>query len=188
MSEKSKTSIWDKVPLLQKLKNIKHIELIVVAIFIVILMIIYLSSGQSKTKSSTSTGAEFDINKYAENLEKRLTAVISEINGAGKVSVMITLDGGMSYEYAKECEEVTTSSSLTGGTNTKTTSSESVVIVNQNGKSTPLVVREIYPDVSGVVVVSSGASNVAVKMNIINAVTTLLGVSDNKIQVIIGGK
>lgn len=188
MSEKrEKQSVWDRVPFLQKLKNVKHIEIIVIAIFITILALIFLSS-QAKKSGSTAQISEFNLEVYTKNLENRLSLVLGEINGAGKVSVMVTLDGGISYEYAKESEEVTTTSAITNGTNTKTTTSESVVIVTQNGKSTPLIVREIYPEVSGVVVVSSGAGNVAVKLNIINAVSTLLGVSENQIQVLVGSK
>ena len=188
MSEKqSKSSIWDRVTFLQKLKNVKHIELIVIAIFIVILAIIYISSTTSGS-SRSSGDVEFNLDSYTRNLENKLCSVLGEINGAGKVSVMITLDGGISYEYATESEEVTTSSSITSGTNTKKTVNESVVIVSQNGKSTPLIVREIYPEVSGVVIVCSGASNVAVKLNIISAVSTLLGVNENQIQVLVGCK
>ena len=185
MSEKSKSSAWDRVPFLTRLKNIKHIELIVVAIFVVVLAVIYISSTSSNTVSTTG---EFNIEAYSNSLEKKLENVLGEISGVGKVSVMVMLDGGMKYEYAKESEEVTTSSSLTSGTNSKTTTNESIVMINQNGKSTPLIIREYYPDVCGVVVVCSGASNVAVKLNIINALSTLLGVDSNRIEVLVGGK
>lgn len=184
MSEK-KSSVWDRLTILQKLKNIKHIEFIIISIFLVILAIIFFSSNTDSKKNETSISG-FDIAQYAQILEKRLSVVLSEINGAGRVTVMITLDGGMSYEYATESEEVTTSSSITSGTNSKTTKSESVVIVTQNGKSSPLVVKEIYPGIAGVVVVCSGAGSVAVKLDIINAITTLLDVDDSKVQVLVG--
>ena len=37
MSEKTKTNLWDKVPFLTRLKNIKHIEVIVAVIFVAVL-------------------------------------------------------------------------------------------------------------------------------------------------------
>ena len=183
MSEKS--SIWDKIPFLQKLKNIKHVEVIIIAIFFVVLAVIFFSN-KTTSKTSSIESESLTVEQYQEQLEFKLENVLSKIEGAGSVSVMITLNGGISYEYATESEEVTTSSSVTNGTNTKTTVTEKVVIVSVNGKSTPLVVREIYPDVSGVVVVSSGASNVAVKLNILSAVQTLLGVPDGNIEILIG--
>ena len=61
-----------------------------------------------------------------------------------------------------------------------------IIVVTQNGKSSPLIVKEIYQNISGVVIVASGAENVEVRLNIINAVETVLGVSANKIQVLSG--
>ena len=148
---------------------------------------IYFSTSKGGESNSKITDT-FNLQAYVTSIENRLESVIGDISGVGRVSVMITLDGGMSYEYAKESEEVTTSSSVGNGTNSKTTMSESVIIVTQNGKNTPLVVREIFPSVSGVLVVCSGANNVAVKLNIISAVSTLLGISENRIQVLPGNK
>ncbi len=188
MSNKSDdVSLWDKIPLIQKLKSIKHFEFILIGIFVAVLGVIYLSSKPTNSQKNNES-TSFDLQVYTSSIEKRLESVIGDISGVGRVSVMVTLDGGMSYEYAKESEEVTTTSSVSGGSNSKTTVNESVVIVTQNGKNTPLIVREIYPNVSGVLVVCSGAGNVAVKLNIINAVSTLLGVSENKIEVLPGNK
>ena len=99
---------------------------------------------------------------------------------------MITLDGGMRYEYATESEEVTTSTEVGDNTNSKTTITEEVVIVTINGKSTPLVIKESYPKIIGVVVVASGAAKAQVKLNIMNAITALLDVTDANIQILIG--
>ena len=184
MSDKMK-STWDRIPFLQKLKNIKHIEVIVISIFVVVLAIVYLSSINSGSTSSDNY-SDATLEEYANYLESKLSNVIGQIDGAGKVSVMLTFDGRITYEYATENEEVTTSSSVTNGTNTKTTVNEKVIIVTQNGKSTPLIVKEIYPPISGVIVVSSGAESVGVRLNIISAVETVLGISPNKVQVLTG--
>lgn len=187
MSEKKQSlTLWDKVPFLQRIKNIKHIELIGVAIFVIILFVVYMSSNTST--DGVLVQEEFNVNEYTTNLENRLSNVLGEIVGVGKVSVMITCDGGMRYEYAKESEEITTSSSLTSGTNSKSTNNESVILINQNGKQVPLIIREYYPDINGVLVVCSGAKDIGVKLNIINAVSTLLSIDENKIQVLAGGK
>ena len=50
----------------------------------------------------------------------------------------------------------------------------------------PLIIKESYPDVCGVVVVASGAGNVQVKLNIMKAIKTLLNVKDENIQILIG--
>ncbi len=187
MSEKKeKSSFWDKVPFIHKLKNIKHIELILLGIFAIVLVVVYSSSIGSKTKT-TELATEFSAEQYSSYLESKMENILSNIAGAGSVKVMITLDGGMRYEYATESEEVTTSNEIGGSTNTKTTKSEEVVIVTINGKSTPLVIKETYPEICGVVVVASGASNAQVKLNMMKSIVTLLNIKDSCVQILSSG-
>ena len=184
MSEKSKA--FDKISLLQKIKNIKHIEFIIIGIFLLILAAVYFSSS-TKTSQTENGSCVQNLEEYGEYLESKLESVLKNIDNAGNVKVMITFSGRITYEYATEKEEVTTSSSVTSGTNSKTTTNEKLIIVMQNGKETPLIVKEIYPPIAGVVVVASGAGNVAVKLNIMSAVETVLDIEPNKIQILVGG-
>lgn len=187
MSEKKeKISFWDKIPFLQKIKNIKHIEFILLGIFAIILIFVYSTTLKSKT-SKTDSVTEFSADEYANYLEDKLAGILSNISGAGTVKVMITLDGGMKYEYATENQEITTSNEVGGNINTKITKSEEVVLVTINGKSTPLVIKETYPDICGVVVVASGASNALVKLNMMRSITTLLNIKESCIQIMVGG-
>lgn len=81
MTDKKQKSNWlSNSKLFQKLKSIKHIEIIIAVIFAVIVLLIYLSSVNpvKKTQSSAST-----------NLEMRLESILSDIEGAGNVSVLI---------------------------------------------------------------------------------------------------
>lgn len=81
MTDKKQKSSWlSNSKLFQKLKSIKHIEIIIAVIFAVIVLLIYLSSINpvKRTQSSAST-----------NLETRLESILSDIEGAGNVSVLI---------------------------------------------------------------------------------------------------
>ena len=177
----------EKFSILKKLKKIKHIEFIILGIFVFVLGCIYFSSGSNpKNNSDQQSGSSLE--DYADYLETKLCKVISALDGVGSANVMITFDGDITYEYAIEKEEVTTSSSVSGGANSKTTIKEEIVIVNKNGVSTPLVIREIYPNIDGVVVVYNGANDVAVKLNIVSVVQTLINVKFDKIQVFFGDK
>lgn len=182
---KEKNSILDRVPFLQKLKNIKHIEYIIIGIFVVILAVIYMSS-TSKSNSNSATNAETSLEEYGNYLETKLKNVLGDIKGVGSVSVMITFNGRITYEYATETEETTTTSSVTSGSNTKTVTKEEVILINKNGQQVPIIVKEVYPEIAGVVIVASGAKDVSVRLNIISATTTLFDISDNNIQVLIG--
>ena len=87
MNEQKRTSIkW-----LDKLKKIKHIEIYIAVIFVVVLLLVYLSStGNSKKQSSDYT--ETNIMSYVDNLETNLEEILSNIAGVTNVKVMITLN------------------------------------------------------------------------------------------------
>lgn len=90
MSDKSKVRFkW-----LEKIKNVKHIEIIVIAIFLVVLLLIYFSTPRSKSSSNSITkeSTELTITRYVDNLETDLESTISKIRGVSNVNVLITLN------------------------------------------------------------------------------------------------
>lgn len=50
-------------------------------------------------------------------------------------------------------------------------------------KGEPIVLKEEMPEILGVVVVAKGATNAAVRLNIVRTVQVLLGVTYDKIEV-----
>ena len=80
----------------EKLRNIKHIEIYITIIFAVILILIFFSSTGSNKKtyasSKQSVSQEHTINAYVDEIETKLEDILSKINGASNVSVMVTLD------------------------------------------------------------------------------------------------
>ncbi|MBR6779143.1 MAG: hypothetical protein IKM43_03270 [Clostridia bacterium] len=82
---------------LEKLKKIKHIEVYVAILFIVILALIYLSNFKSDNASKTTkdtTTKELTITAYVDDLEHNLEEILTNIGGITNVKVMITLDMG----------------------------------------------------------------------------------------------
>ena len=79
---------------LQKLKNIKHIEIYLAIIFIVIVMLIYMSSTKTKSISNVtdSTESELNVTAYVDKLERNLADILTNIGGVSNVKVMITLN------------------------------------------------------------------------------------------------
>ena len=77
-----------KFNILEKIKNIKHIEIIVVVIFCAVLLLIYSTSFSNK-KTENVTISTLTTEEYADYLENKLTSVLGHIQGAGKVNVMI---------------------------------------------------------------------------------------------------
>ena len=175
----------NKLNIFEKIKNIKDIEIIIVVIFCAVLLLIYSTSFSNK-KTENVTITTLTTEEYANYLENKLTSVLGHIQGAGKVNVMITLACGIEYVYATNMEEVTTSSQNSGTTTTKTTKSEDLILVSVSGKSTPIVIKQNLPKVSGVIIVASGAKNINTRLELQKAVEALLDIEANNIEILIG--
>ena len=170
-----------------KLFSGKYIRLIILVVLLLVGILILLPDSNKVTAKQTSS---LNVNstfittlQYCSKLEEKLKSVLSSVKGAGNVDVMIAVDGSPELVYAKNSDEkVSTNSS---GTTTSSNSS-SPIIVTVNGSDNALILTENLPAVKGVIVVSSGANDVSVKMDILNAVSKLLDISIDKISVLKG--
>lgn len=178
-TKQKKQNFWDKI------KGIKHFEIIIVVAFCAILLLIYSSTFSSDNQQENTLTA-LTTEEYANYLENKLSNVLSQINGAGNVSVMITLSCGIEYVYATNTTEETTTQTVAGTTTTQTTKTEEIILVSVSGKNSPIIIRENLPKVSGVVVVSSGANNISVMLELQKAVMALLEVNAEDIEILVG--
>ncbi len=126
---------------------------------------------------------------YEEALEAKLANLLSQVKGAGAVAVSITLENGVTQEYARNTvreSRTIQERDTSGGVRTTTESKESdqVLLGRDNGIDRPVMVREIKPAVKGVLVIAEGAADSAVKANLTRAVEAGLGLPSYKITVL----
>ena len=157
-----------------KLKSIKHIEIYLALIVGLVVCVIYFSAftNKSDTQEKVSTGNYTNGVEYVDYLENKLCNVLSNIEGVGDVSAIISIEIDFSDEYATDKE-----TSQEGETSVTT---ETTILVNGE----PVIVNKIYPTIKGVVIVASGCEDFAVKMDILNAVQTLLEISAEDITIL----
>lgn len=127
---------------------------------------------------------------YEENLEKQLADILSKIDSAGKVSVMIT------YKSSKELitdkdksknDKITNERDNDGGIrviNELGTNDKTVMLNEQGGNSKPVITKEINPEIKGVIVVAEGAKDVKVKRKLTDAVQTVLDIPAYRVMVL----
>ncbi len=120
---------------------------------------------------------------YATELESRLCSIISGINGVNSCEVMVTLDGGVEYIYASDSQH-SQSSGENKGESSEGKSSLTVISDKQSGEKA-VVVKEIYPEIKGVAVVCKGIDSPAVTLAVTDTASTVLGISADKVCVII---
>lgn len=149
--------------------KLKTEYILIIALIAAIVLAAAFAFGKTSDKN-TATGGETE--RYVSSLENKLQSVISGIKGAGKSSVVITVDGAISSIVAVDEKTVEEN-----GRKTTTVST-----VMSGGK--PVILGEKYPEITGVLVVAKGADDITVKMAILNAVTVALGVNCNKVQIL----
>ncbi len=156
--------------------------------------LLFISDFFGKEAESTSAEpavysvSEMNYEEYAASLERRLTELISSVDGAGSAKVMVTLECGTEYVYASQQKSTSAVSENTNpdgrvSRDEKRSGEESLVLIDVGRGEEPLILKQITPTVAGVVVLCSGADNVNVRQQIINVVTTALGTSSNRVCV-----
>lgn len=167
---------------IKKLKSIKHIELIVAIIFIVIALLLYFTISDAVDKDNK---VKDEIS--STTLEQQVQSILSTIDGVGKSSVLITYKGSEKQVLAMQEETTTTSvsDSETNGnrTTTQTVTEKTPIMVTINGVTQPVVLQTYPAEIEGVVIVASGGDDVLVKMRIVDAVCTLLDIDTAKIKI-----
>ena len=159
------------------------LELIIGIILIAAMVLLYISTFAPKTTSVEETPVASTYNYLGE--EQRLTAVLSRIEGAGEVQVMITYSGGNELVPAynsdssiQSTDETNQSSGIIRSTRNESESRQPVTW--QDGT---VLISEKRPDVIGVIIVAQGAENVVVRMALQRAAQTALNVPLNKVEV-----
>ena len=144
---------------------------------------------QSEGIQETMTAGSRDNGDYEQYLEEKTARVLEDVEGVGKVTVMITLksDGQKIIEKDQSSSSQTTEEEdSSGGTRSvEDQSSDKTSIYEQtaDGSSTPYVSKELAPEVEGVVVIAEGGDNAVVAQNITEAVQALFGVEAQKIKI-----
>ncbi|PWM38715.1 MAG: hypothetical protein DBX52_06495 [Clostridiales bacterium] len=103
--------------------------------------------------------------QFVSDTESRVAEMLKSVEGAGECRVTITLASGGKKEYVREEGNV-------------------LVITDKDGNQSAIVARESAPEIAGVTIASKGAGSVTVRNNIIESVSTVLGIGTNKICVV----
>lgn len=174
-------------------KNSRDRLLLIVLAGILLLVIIWpVSDGSSEErvpeKSDISLDQEAVSENYTSIMEQRLQSILENVDGAGKVQVMITVKG--TSEQVIEKDESYSESRNTQGENESNSTvsdsisrSESTVYDNSSSGGSPYVVKEMLPEVEGILVVAEGAGDETVVNEITYAVQVLFDVPVHKIKV-----
>lgn len=117
---------------------------------------------------------------YRKATETELAAILSQIDGAGSVRVMLTLKTGHATQYQTDYEN----SRQTGDTDSMSFRQSTVILQRSGAYDEAAVVKTEYPQFQGALIVSEGADHPVVRLALENAVAALLGLGTDKITVV----
>lgn len=157
------------------LKSDKKIKVFVLLGVLGIGLIVLSDVIPAKSEKQTDSSSDQNYSDYIEATEKRTENIISSIDGVGKCKVMITISDTNESVYAKNKEE-------SGGNGNYSNTDEYVLYDGADG-DTPVLIKQYFPKIQGVVVVCDGGDNKVVREKIIAGISSLFDVPANKITV-----
>ncbi|MCM1246149.1 MAG: hypothetical protein NC293_10965 [Roseburia sp.] len=113
-----------------------------------------------------------DLQIYKNTMEEQVRSILEKVDGVGEVDVMITLRASKEKVTLKDntVEE-------------KRREEETVLIQDENDNTSPYVIREVEPQIEGILIVCDGGNRAAVQREIIDGISALFSVESHKIKV-----
>ena len=139
------------------------------------LLLLLLPRKQASAEPERQEALAFSL----EAEEKRIAAALSKLDGAGNVTVVLTLDRSEEREYARNLD-----SDRQTETDGGRTEERSEIAEIGDGA---LTVKVLYPRYRGALVVVEGDGS-ALRLEVTQAVSALTGLSSDKITVIRGSR
>lgn len=145
-----------------------------VLILLLGLVLMLIPTGSRETETVTEQVVE---TQEEATMEERLEELLSQIQGAGKVRVMLSYSGGEQTLYQTNDDVVT-------GSDSSTIRQDAVTVTDSDRNETGLVKQVIPATYLGAIVLCQGADSAAVRLAIADAVSKITGLGTDKISIL----
>ena len=126
---------------------------------------------------------DYILSEHTEQ-ERKLESILKKINGAGNVSVFISVEGGGEKVLAMDSKNKLSEESSENSDISKSEESENnVFTIGSRSDGEPYVVKEKTPEIAGVIVVATGAADEKVRLEIYDAVRAVYGIAPHRIKI-----
>ena len=132
-------------------------------------------SGRDASKENT-LNTEVEVQSQP-SLEDSLAQILSMLNGAGRVEVLLTEAQGEEILYQ-------TDEKISSNEQSHDMDRDTVLISQDNRTQTGLIRQHIGPVYRGAVIVCEGADHAAVRLSVVEAVMSVTGLTSDKITVL----
>lgn len=164
------------IPSMEKLTDfLKRYKLVILAIAAgIILLILPIGEQDEKIPAAQGlAGGEEDFSVAA--LEEELSEILSRVDGAGEVSVMLTVRSGM--------ERILATDRNAAESEKETEHREETVVISTGNGEEVVLIGQNYPTFQGALVVCPGGADPEVQLALTRALSALTGLSSHRITV-----
>lgn len=140
-------------------------------------ILIMMVPESSQKENDHDSHVESTEQESADPLEATLEKILSHMEGAGDVKVLLTQATGEAIHYQQDSDSRTSED----GTDTR---KQTVIITDSQRCEKGLVCRVDSPVYQGAVILCQGADRAAVRLSIVEAVATATGLSSDRITVL----
>lgn len=165
------------------LETFKKDKKMLLVIFVGIIGVLIIALSEISFDDSTDKNNEKMLNsdsyEYCAYIEKRVEDIVSSIDGAGNVKVMITLAETTEYVYAQNQNGTKKSNKDSENSDNK----NSFVIIERDNNDSGLLIKTFEPKIRGVAIVCDGGDSPTVQQQIYSTVSAVLNVSTARISI-----
>lgn len=190
MDKKKLISEFKKLLDDKKITNLLTIALVIA--FIILALNVFYPDMFKKEDIKSTLSEEVETNtikeEYEEAQKEELKSILEDMYGVGEVKVMISFKSGeskiLAYNSSKQIVS-TEEKDTEGGTrvSNQTDDGSTVVMTNEGGDNEPFIVETYKPKIEGIMILAEGASDSRIKYDIQKAVSSLYGLSAEKVNV-----
>ena len=143
-------------------------------ILVLVLGILLMMLPQGKTEEKKDDNVLIPETEAVETLQEQLEQLLSLVQGAGKVRVLLTEAEGERVIYQTDGEQSSPNS----------TRADTVIVSDSARAESGLVQQILPPSYMGAIILSQGADSASVRLSLIEAVSNATGLSSDRISVL----
>ena len=167
-------SVWGKK--LRALFDKYKFVFLVILVGVVLLLLPAFGGGGEKEKTPTAASAAASEEFSVEAMERKLEEALSQVDGAGNATVVLTVRAGPRQVLAQDRD------TDGGGGGSATT-----VTVGRGGGTEEVVPLQTFtPDFRGALVICPGGGEAQVRLRLVEAVSAVTGLGSDRISICTG--
>lgn len=150
----------------------KSLFLVIVGILGVALIL--FGSMQGKEEKTLENSEKNDATlEYIALIENKIGNITEQITGSSHVRVIVSVASGSEFQYVSN-EEI----------KENYISKEYITVRTDGGADSPILLKEIYPEIIGVSVACKGGDSPEMQAKLIRVISTTYGLSSNRICIV----